>query len=192
MIRVHRNSNWGLLSNRDREFHSFSWQMAAQHLKSKGKDDFISWQETCMLFSPSSMLQICHFRSCAVTRALFWSPQQDVWVHYSYTLAPPIYLPSHSSLMCSSRASKQETGLQTNLTQNLPGFTISITKASAVSVEHTTNGITPHCTIHNSKALPCCGLTVPCISHNLYLQLVVTEDTLQMWSALNSAKRELY
>lgn len=73
-----------------------------------------------------------------------------------------------------------------------PWFTISITKASAVSVEHTTNGITPHCTIHNSKALPCCGLTVPCISHNLYLQLVVTEDTLQMWSALNSAKRELY
>lgn len=70
--------------------------------------------------------------------------------------------------------------LQTNLTQNLPGSTISITKASTVSVEHTINGVTPHCTIQNSKALPCCGLTVPCMSHNLYLQLVVTEDTLQM------------
>lgn len=82
--------------------------MAAQHLKSKGKDDFISWQEASMLFSPSSTLQVSQFRLCAATRPLFWSPQWDpnVWVHHSYTLAPSTHPPSYSSLMRSSRASK--------------------------------------------------------------------------------------
>lgn len=171
---------------------------AAKHLKATGKVD-PSRQERSIGLTPrpSSALQTCPFRlrmrgHKAYRRQELSSPP-NAGPRYSGSASvcpsstnkfPPGPLPELTEAQLQSRnitslskglQTQPQTSPETSPLPPSPSHEPPQSPSNAPSVD----GETPHHTIQNGKALPCCGPTVPRTSRDLYAQLVVTEDTLQ-------------